>query len=294
MDPNKQIFDLFASQLREAGLGELFTIGPNGEPGGWLWNQVQGGVDSLEAFAASFEATDVFRNRFSVIVEQKRRAANGDPVQVMTPEQVLDYEKTVTQYFSEAGIPAWFYDEPEDFNQYILNDISPAEIRRRTEQTYEYVKNAPVEVQQAFRDYYGVANGDGALAAFILDPDRTAARVEKAKDVAFVGGMADRFEIELNKSRAAEIADLGLTDLGVVNTLTELNRRAELFKDSRFEADSITVENEGIKAAFEGDSASQTAINRRLIGRQAINRSSTGGAVTTAEGVVGAGTSGGR
>lgn len=290
---NNQLFDLFAASLREVGLGELMSYS-NGQPGGWLWNQIQSGVDSYEAFATAFESTDVFRNRFSVIVEQKARAAKGEPVQVMTPQDVISYEKEVTQLMTEAGIPKWFYDEPEDFNQWILRNISPAEIKRRTEQTFEYVDNAPPEVRQMFSEYYGVGEDRGALAAFILDPERTAARVEKAKETAFIGGMAKKFEIDLNKSRATQLAEMGLTDLGVVNTLTELNRRAGLFRESRFEDGDISIENEGLDAAFLGDSDAQTAINRRLIGRQALNRSSTGGAVATNEGLVGARTAGGR
>ena len=294
VDTNRQIFDLFASTLRETGLGELFTVDANGNPGGWLWNQIQAGVDTYEAFAAAFEATDVFRNRFSVITEQKRLAAQGKPVQVMTPQEVISYEKQLTEQFTEAGIPSWFYDEPEDFNEYILRNISPAEIKRRTEQVFEYVDNAPPEVQQAFREYYGVGQSRGALAAFVLDPDRTAARVEKARDVAFVGGMAKRFDIDLNKSRAKQLAELGMSETAVVSNFTELNRRAALFRESRFEDGDLTANDEGVAAVFEGDADATAAINRRLIERQAVNRVSTGGAIETNQGLVGARTAGGR
>lgn len=292
-DPNKQAFDLFAQSLREVGLQELFTI-ENGQPGGWLWDQIRSGIDSYEAFAAAFEATDVFRNRFSVIVEQKRRAAAGEAISVMTPQEVLAYEKSVRQTLASAGVPSWFYDEPDDFNQWILRDISEDEIRRRVEQTFEYVDNAPAEVRQVFSEYYGVGQDRGALAAFILDPDRTAARVEKARNVAFVGGMARRFEIDLNKSRATQIAELGLSEGNVVSTFTELNRRANLFAESRFEDGDISIENEGIESELFGDSEATVQINRRIIGRQALNRASTGGAVATQEGLVGARTAGGR
>jgi len=293
-DSNKQIFDLFASDLRESGLGELFTVGSDGEPGGWLWNQIQSGVDSYEAFSVAFQNTDVFKERFSVIVEQKRRAAKGEPVQVMTPSDVLEFEKAVTETFSEAGIPSWFYDEPNDFSEYILRDISASEITRRVTQTFEYIDTAPPEVREAFSQFYGVGQGAGALAAFVLDPEKTAGRIEKAAKTAFVGGMAKKFEIDLNKSRAQEIAELGITDLGTVNTFTELNRRAALFRDSRFDDSNISIENEGIDAEFLGDTDAQMKINRKIIGREALNRSSTGGAVTTNEGIVGATTAGGR
>lgn len=294
MDPNKQLFDIFASTLRESGLGELFTIDADGNPGGWLWNQIQSGVDSYEAFASAFQATDVFRNRFAVIVEQQRRAAKGEAVYVMSPQDVLNYEREARSIMADAGIPSWMYDEPDDFNEYILRNISTSEIRARVDQTFEYIDNAPAEVRQAFNEYYGVGQGRAALAAFVLDPERTSARLEKARQTAFAGGMAKRFEIDMNKTRAEQIVELGLSDVAITNTYAELNRRAGLFRDSRFEDDQISLGQEGVDSEFFGDTAATVAINRRLIGRQAMNSSATGGAVATQQGIAGAGTAGGR
>lgn len=289
---NKQLFSLLASELRSIGLGELFTISPTGEPGGWLWNQIQSGIDSETALRAAFEATDIFKNRFSVIVEQKKRAAQGLPGYVMTPGEVLEYEQRARNVMANAGIPTWFYDEPQDFNKYILNYLSVEDLRNRITNVYEFVQTAAPEVRQAFSDYYGVAQGDAALAAFILDPSRTEARLEKARNVAFAGGMAARFDLDITQQTAEQIAELGLSDAGVTSGLAQVSSQSSLFEESKFEDTDITDE-QGIAAAFFGDAEATLALNRRLAGRQAVNKVSVGGAAETAKGLVGVKTAGG-
>ena len=50
-DPNRQIFDLFASTLRESGLGELFTVDAvsHGLPDGLFQTEYSPGVNVFQA-----------------------------------------------------------------------------------------------------------------------------------------------------------------------------------------------------------------------------------------------------
>lgn len=287
------LFDMLAAELASVGLGALFTT-RNGQPGGWLWNQIQSGNDTSEMIMLALEQTDVFKDRFAVIVEQKKRAGAGQPVYVMSPAEVIEYENRARQIMSAAGMPDWFYDQPDDFNQLILNDISVVELERRVVQAYEYVNNAPDEVRQKFREFYGVAAGDKALAAYVLDPGRTTAQLERAVRTAYTAGMAERFDLTLSKSASDRIAQLPRTEAGIVQGLEEIARQGGLFDEGLFETTDLSAEVEGVASVFEGDAGATTRLQRRQIERAAPRQATTGGAALTNEGLVGARQAGGR
>ena len=211
----QQTFSGLANYLNEMGLGGLFTVDDQGNPGGWLWNKMQSGTDTPEELRIAVEQTDVFRNRFGVIVEQRRRAAAGEPVYVMNPGEVMEYERVVKQTLSAAGLPGWFYDSPQDFHALILNDMSAQEVSERVTQGYEYVQSAPPEVRAAFNEFYGVGQGDAALAAWALDPGRVVRDINKATRTAYAAGMGKRFDVGISRAAAERIADLPRTEAGI-------------------------------------------------------------------------------
>ena len=282
-------FDSLVSYLRDIGLDSLFSIDSQGRPGGWLWQQLQSGVDSPEELRIRLEQTDVFRDRFGVIQEQQKRAARGEPVYVMSPAEVIEYERSVRQMMSAAGLPGTFYDEPKDFHKLILNDMSPTEVQQRITQAYDYVLSAPPEVRAAFRDYYGVAQGDAALATWALDPDRTVRDVTRATRTAYASGMGTRFDVDMNRRTAERIADLPMTEAGITEGLRQVASLGNVFAEGITETQDLTAGGEGVESVFEGDSQSSLAISRRVLQRRANDRSSTGGAALTQQGVIGAG-----
>jgi hypothetical protein len=282
-----------ADTLRQYGLGQLFTIGPDGRPGGWLWDQILQGNDDSTSLMAALEKTDVYRDRFGVTIEQQARAARGEPVYVMSPAEVIEYERRARQIMSAAGMPDWFYDQASDFHSLILNDISPDELSARVQQAYEYVHNAPSEVRAKFEEFYGVAHGDAALAAYVLDPDRTTAQLERATRTAYTAGMAQRFDVALNRNVASRIAELPRTEAGIVEGLTQVAAQRNLTNETYFERGDIS-QADTVSAVFEGDADARRRLEAREIERSAPQRAATGGAVTTQRGVTGAGTAGGR
>jgi len=291
-DANAQSqFSQLASYLDSIGLGQLFTVDASGNPGGWLWNQMEAGVDSEDELYFRLEQTDVFRERFGVIQEQQKRAARGEPVTVMTARDVLAYENEVKQMMSRAGLPSTFYDEPADFHKLILSDMSPTEVNDRITQAYDYVLSAPPEVRDAFDEFYGVGQGDAQLASWALDPDRTVRDMTRATRTAYTAGMGEKFGIQMNRAAAESIADLPKTEAGIVQGLEQVASMSPIFTESIGEANDLTAGNEGIDSVFNGSGEANTAIQRRLAQRKAIDRSSTGGALTTQAGVLGAGSS---
>lgn len=281
-------FATLSAYLNDMGLGALFEIDAAGNPAGWLWEQIEQGFDTADELLVRLEQTDVFRDRFGVITQQKERAAAGEPVYVMSPAEVLQYEDTVRQLMSQAGMPTWFYDEPADFHRLILADMSVAEVNERLDDAYDYVLSAPPEVRQTFEEYYGVGQGEAALAAFALDPERTLRDINRATRTAYVGGMADRFDIQVDRAAAQRIADLPTTEEGIVTGLRNVAAQADIFREGITETNDLTS-SDGLAVQFEGDADAQRQIENRVIRRRAVDRSSTGGAAIGSEGVIGAG-----
>lgn len=289
-DANSQ-FGVLAAYLNQIGLDSLFTIDGQGNPGGWLWNQLQQGVDTPEELRIALEGTDVFRDRFSVIIEQQKRASNGEPVYVMSPAEVIAYERDVRQKMVAAGLPPTFYDQPSDFHRLILSDMSPDEVGDRIDQAYEYVLSAPAEVRSAFNDFYGVGNGDAQLAAWALDPERTVRDIRKSTRTAYAAGMAERFDIGIDRAAAERIADLPQTEAGITEGLRQVASLGSIFNEGLGDSGTDLTSDTGVASVFEGNADAQREIAQRIGRRRAVNTAGTGGALTTQQGVLGAGSS---
>ena len=283
-------FNTISASLDRIGLGELFTVDGAGNPSGWLWNQIQAGVDTEDEIMAAIRSTDTFKDRFSVITAQEKAVKEGGAGYVMSPQDVLNYEREVKEYMAAAGLPASFYDQPSDFHKLILSDLSPAEVNNKITAAYDYVLSAPPEVRESFEEFYGVGQGDAQLAAWALDPERTVRDINKATRTAYAAGMSERFDIKINRATAERIADLPMTEGGITEGLKQVASLKTVFREGLGETNDITS-NDGVASVFEGDADAQTAIDRRLTQRSAIRSRSTGGALSTREGVVGVGTS---
>lgn len=281
-------FRTLASYLDSMGLGQLFSVDAQGNPGGWLWQQLQEGVDTPEELRARVEQTDVWQTRFAVIVEQRKRQAAGQPVQVMTPAEVVEYEQTAAQMMRRYGLPTWFYDEQSDFNKLILNGLSPAELESRIGGAYNQIANIDPTIREQFSQFYGV-EGDAALVAFFLDPDKTEAQLDKVALASRAGAMAKEFGLELTRDQAELFSLFDRTAAGVAQDLTEMNAQSGLIREGYGEAedlDSTVV----FDAVVRGDAESRRLLEGRALRRQANARAGAGGGLATQEGLIGLGT----
>ena len=288
-DRRAGVYRELESYLQAIGLGSLMQTDSNGNPTGWLWEQVKSGVTSSASLEIALRQTPEFQQRFGIILEQQRRAAAGENVYVMTPAEVLAYEVDVSQAFRTAGLPTSFYDTPGELHQYLSNNLSGEDVVGRIETAFNYVVTAPPEVRAKFEEFYGVGQGDIALATYILDPDIAVRELEKAGRTAYAAGVAERYDIQLARQQAERIAETPLTNVGISEGLQQIAAQAPLFAESVGEAVDLTAEETGVAAVFEGSGEARTALERRLAQRQAVNRATVGGAITTSAGVVGLG-----
>lgn len=282
---SKQTFGALSAYLSQLGLGSLFALDANGQPSGWLWEQIKTGVDTADQLTLAIEATPEFQTRYGIITEMRRRAAAGEPVRVPTIGQVREYEDTVSRVMRQAGMPTWFYDSYTDAQDLMLKGMSPAEVEERIGKGWSMVRDVDPAVRQAFSNFYGV-EGDAALAAFVLDPTRTVAKVEQSARAAYTAGYGRTIGLDVDKVYAERIAQLPKTEAGIQQDLGEVSKMSGLYTETITETDDLTA-NTGLEAVALGDGTAMNALQRRSIQRSVTDRSSSGGAAATQAGVTG-------
>lgn len=275
-----------SSYLTSLGLGSLFSY-ENGVPGGWLADLMRKGFDSPDELKMQVESTEVWRDRFGVIVEQRKRAAEGQPVQVMTPLEVISWEKDAARVMRNAGLPSWFYDSYKDFQKPILNGLSEREFEERVMLGVNRVRNVDPSIRKAFGDFYGVGHGDSALVAFFLDPQRTRESINRVQLAAYAGGMGRSRDINLSRNQAEEFYRQNMTESGVQQALGDVSGLGSLYRETFGETSNFTAEAEGFESVVMGNADAQRSLSRRTGERRSINQASQGGAALTSQGLVG-------
>lgn len=258
--------------LAQYGLGSLAQ---------WAWQTyigAGGGDLGMQLVQAQLPEQTAFKQRFPAIAD---RVKKGLPA--ITPADYINYETTIRQAFSAHGLP--MPDTGPEFESMIstllVGDVSAAEVvNQRIGSAFDRVANAPAEVQQAAAQVWGV-NGKTALAAFFLDPEKSAPELERLSKAMEVAGTASRFGISLDADRAERLADLGAdANLGAFQTLAKMN---PLFRANFGEHGDLTLEDQGVGAAFGENGEDAAAVDRRLKEREAAF-SGGGGPVSSTSG----------
>jgi len=284
---NRDLFASIQQMLNDAGLAGLYEIGADGMPGGRLWEQITSGLDSQAALIIWFEQTQEFQARYPVI-GQIRASGMG---RIPTVNEVRVYEQTAAQMMRQAGLPAWFYDQPGELQTLMGQDISTSELEERLGAAWSMVRDTDPAVNEAFANFYGVS-GDAAMAAFFLDPTRTQAQIDRASRAAYTSGMGSTIGVTIDQVVAERIANLPTTSAGIWQDLTQVaavSRPGGLLTEGITEVNDIT-QSDAIDATVFGDGEALADLERRQIRRDANDRSSLGGAAVTQQGAVGVGT----
>lgn len=284
---NENTFNQLANVLQSYGLGSLFNVDENGNPSGWLWDQILAGVTSPEELTFALEQTPEFKNRFSVIFDLRARAANGENIQVPTVSQVLDYETKYAQAMAAAGAPAWFYDSPEDAHNAMRNNISVTQVVDRIDVAYGQLRSMPPEVQQVFAEYYGDA-GDSALLAAILDPKKTLAELDRANRAAFTGGIAKQMGVAVAKEQALQYSQIERSQQQIEADLQKAAELQGLTVAQAGEAQGGLTDQSAFGAAAMGSAQDLANLEARLTRRKLEQASTGGGALTGNSGISGA------
>lgn len=222
----------------------------------WGLTELSADVDRLiregigsDAITIQLRDTEAYKRRFQA--NQAREAA-GLPV--LSPAEYLAAEDAYRQVLRTYGLPASFYDQPDDFHQFISRDVSPEEVNARAAAAQTTWLTTDQGVRDAWRSFYGLT--DGAAIASILDPDRALPIVQRMVTAAQLGSLAsrnglgadrDRFEQYADRGITAEQAAQGFADIG--QTLTTDQAIARRFGQTFTQAESEAGRIAGLASA---------------------------------------------
>lgn len=191
--------DAALAMFKNLGLGDAFTSSLMATIEGVYTKSVK--PTEGEVLNAIYNS-DAYKTRFKANETIKARMASGKGLagdKLLTPAEYIELEKTYREYMTNVGLPTNFYDQPEDFSNFIANGVSPAEVKSRIDLAGEALNKADVNIVNALRDYYGLSRED--LVAYLVDPNKatnlfdqrnTYTNLAKAYGAAEVGGAARR------------------------------------------------------------------------------------------------------
>lgn len=161
------------------------------------------GLDT-NAVVIQLQMTDAYKTRFAA---NEIRISKG--LSALSPAEYIATEAAYRQVMQSYGLPAGFYDDQDDYKNFLSNDLSPNELNDRAKIAQMTFLSADMETRNAFRDFYGLTDGAGIAA--ILDPARALPIVERMAQAAQFGGAATRNGLESDRARFERYADLGVT-----------------------------------------------------------------------------------
>lgn len=251
-DPTTNASAYLQAVLDQYGLGSLTD---------WAFGALKRGL-SAEQILQEMRATTEFKARFPAIAQREQA---GLPA--LSPGEYVSYEKAATQMMRDAGLPSGFWDQPSDFTDLLAKDVSQAELQDRINQGFNRMQfQVPEEVRTVFHDWFG-PQGEGALAAFFLDPDRAKPVLMEMANKAFVGGYGKRFGFDVGQDTATQIVQSGRTDQAP-QAFEQLDQARSYFDETISEKTDLTQE-QGVRSAFGLDGDATRAVQQRQQERQA-------------------------
>ena len=223
---------------------------------GWVDSMLVNNAPQAQILIEMQDQPD-FTRRFPALAMQR-----SNQMPVMSPEEYLNYETLARQKMRAAGLPDGFYDDPSDFTNLIANGVSQVELGERIQSVYLRVINAPDEVKARYAQMFGV-QGEGALAAQMLDPDLAFPILEQQVATAEIAGFGDVFGTNIDQQRAGRLADIGFDGRSSMQGFRQIAAQGSVFDESISESNDLTAENEGVDAAFGLDQDSADTIERR-------------------------------
>jgi hypothetical protein len=109
----------------------------------------------------------------------------------------------------------------------IEGDVSPSELNERVQQGYRAVADADPAVKEQMKNLYGI--GEGELAAYFLDPQRTAPLLTRQAQAANIAARGlEQGGIQLSGAFAEDLARRGITEQQARAGFAEVGALGEL------------------------------------------------------------------
>lgn len=236
-------FDELTSLFRDNGLESLANT---------VISLAQNGVTGA-AFDLQLQQSDAYRQRFAANEARKRA---GLPV--LSPAEYLATERTFRQTMQAAGLPAGFYDDASDFQRFLENDTSPAELNERVQDAVTLAKRTDAGYRQMLQSEFGVGLTDGDIAAYFLDQKRALPILQRQVQSIGIADAARRQGLDYSATRAQVLAELGITGEQAQSAYGQIAQATQAYGKA--------------SAAFGGDYTQTDAEDELLLGDAAARQ----------------------
>jgi hypothetical protein len=228
--------------------------------------------------------TKEFKERFPANAE---RASRNLPELSVT--DYIDMEMGYRDVMVGSGLPPEFYDQPQDFRNFIAYNTSAAEVKDRVTQGFQMVKNANPEVVRQMKELYNV--DDAGLAAYFLDPTKGADILKKQASSATVAAESKRQAgIQLTSAQSEALVNEGVNADIARGGFSTIASQQELLS-TNLQGETAISQEEQISGTLGTNAAAKQRIETRKRQRQASFEG--GGGFNVAQtGVMGLGTAG--
>ncbi len=158
---------------------------------------------SADTIFLLLQETPEYKKRFAANEERKKQ---GLPV--LPPDEYLSIESSYRQILQTAGLPKGFYDQPNDFTNWIARGVSPSEIQSRVDLATQATVLSSPHYRNALKQM-GIS--DKELTAYFLDQNRALPILQKAAATAAVGAAALQQGLKFDQKYAELLATEGVT-----------------------------------------------------------------------------------
>lgn len=218
-----------------------------------------------------------FKERFKGLQFRQDQGLNA-----ISFDDYLDLERDYQQAMASFGLPTSFYDSPDDFAEWIGNDVSPEEVSARAALAARAASEVDPELKMQLENLYGVSDdpttGKNELVAYFLDPERAVTLVEQRLQLE-AAGLSSAASRSLgqgfNVQTAGRLADQNVQQREITERLTPKSGLTQ----STLGDQGVTT-SELAASEFGLDSETTAMVKRLRQRRQASGMKQTGSLVT--------------
>lgn len=237
---------------------------------------------STDSVMIQLQDTEQFQERFKGLEIRRQQE-----LAAISPAQYIKLERNYQQTMAAAGLPKGFYDSPDDFAEFIGNDVSEAEMTQRVAMASTAVANINPELKNQLQEMYGIGvENDGELIAYFLDPDRGVNVIEQRLQMESAGLSAAAIQATgqgIQKNVARQLAGQNVQQREITQ---RLGQQAGLTQATLGDKGVGTSE---LAAASFGLDSEQTAMVKRLRQRRQTSAMKQTGSLVTGMGASGLG-----
>jgi hypothetical protein len=165
----KSAFEITKERFANAGLKELgdeitaIYQGTGVDRNGKKFDEIP---TTGEGFYLALIQTKSYYDRFGKVNED--RLAQG--FKALDERTIIGMEDEYQQVLQAYKAPAGFYDSPQDYQTFLKNNYSKADVASALQASADFVASKDPNIRKQLSDYFGI--DDAALTAYYADPEK--------------------------------------------------------------------------------------------------------------------------